>query len=587
MTLLWCRTRQQASADSSDGGECPCPPPPDEPKEEDPRFSHITVLPLSVWREHIRPLLEFWEAAGLRVVCKALKASVEEWPMRLGEQPDRDWPDRRLNDVAPEVLVAALTCFPTTESVRVSFDFPPSPAETPRLVEFLKGHGGTLKRFEAVDFEAQYFLEAAVQAGALPNLTDFDLSLKDRDHRQVLLEGMLERLEDVRITVTPNEDDPHDCFAPLEHLRRLRHLRRLSLEWSAKDVVVSPRFIPPSLKSLTLSIRPLAALERLLLELPCMLQESGASLEDITVIDQGYGRDLTINKCGAALGQVFRLCSSTLKMVELVGERILGSAGIREWSSGLTSCCATLEVLHIPLSALSALLATSPCFLRLTELVLKGEPEDANFFTLPVWDVMANGRLPALVTLRIKAHQLPLDFLEGEGAGDGERRLTRAFEAVAGTLEHLTLYASPGEDRSEHASYELGAAIGKLCRLRDLRIDISSDARAYQAFARGLATSGGCPEPFVMAPGVVETNFHLLTSVPSLIVRSVRELCINGRGCTEEEALLLCCGVVQVGGSKCALGLHLRDPEWERLTPSVRECMWAILSSGGFEADTR
>jgi hypothetical protein len=39
--------------------------------------------------------------------------------------------------------------------------------------------------------------------------------------------------------------------------------------------------------------------------------------------------------------------------------------------------------------------------------------------------------------------------------------------------------------------YELGVAVGKLRRLKDLALDLSEDGRAYHAVAQGLAASGG------------------------------------------------------------------------------------------------
>jgi hypothetical protein len=54
-------------------------------------------VPLSVAQEHLSPLLSVREAAGLRVVNKALKASVREWPVHLGNEPE-------LKNVGPEDL---------------------------------------------------------------------------------------------------------------------------------------------------------------------------------------------------------------------------------------------------------------------------------------------------------------------------------------------------------------------------------------------------------------------------------------------------------------------------------------------------
>jgi hypothetical protein len=84
------RLHGQASADSSTGGKRPCPSAPLDPlargdrREEGPRLSLVTALPRSVWQEHLMPMLWLTAAARLKVVCKALKVLVMEWPMRLG-----------------------------------------------------------------------------------------------------------------------------------------------------------------------------------------------------------------------------------------------------------------------------------------------------------------------------------------------------------------------------------------------------------------------------------------------------------------------------------------------------------------------
>jgi hypothetical protein len=68
-----------------------------------------------------------------------------------------------------------------------------------------------------------------------------------------------------------------------------------------------------------------------------------------------------------------------------------------------------------------------------------------------------------------------------------------ALEAVAGTLTHLRLQWHPDD---VNVGYELGLAVGKLRRLRDLALDLSNDGRVYHAFAQGLAASGGgLPSP--------------------------------------------------------------------------------------------
>jgi hypothetical protein len=265
-----------------------------------------------------------------------------------------------------------------------------------------------------------------------------------------------------------------------------------------------------------------------------MLQASGARLENfqIACTDENH------TGCGAALGQVLQACSTTLKTVKLM--RNWGvpfdAACLRELVPGLVSCCDTLELLWGPWSVFSALPATCPTFPRLTELYLEGGDGSAVDLASPAWDIMASGRLPALASLIIVG-------AKGEGAG----RLSRALEGVAGTLTRLILTSFPGDGLPAGACYELGAAIGKLRRLSHLKLELPSGGRDCAAVGRGMAASGGCPELSAVGVWGVKKNLDWLTQEPSLIVPSVRKLILLEVCGTEEEALLLCCGLVQMG----------------------------------------
>jgi hypothetical protein len=110
-----------------------------------------------------------------------------------------------------------------------------------------------------------------------------------------------------------------------------------------------------------------------------------------------------------------------------------------------------------------------------------------------------------------------------------------------------------------------------------LEIHNLCDGRGYHAMARGLAASGGCPELFRLRHWGRASNIECLIHEPSLIMPSVRDLRV-GSFFTEEEALLLCCGLVQVG-YKYRFDDSERQPApgHSPLDGAVRACMRAIM----------
>jgi hypothetical protein len=551
----------QALADFSAGGKSPYPPAPGICKGEGPRLSLVTALPPSLLQEHLRPWLRTLEVAGLRVACKALRALVKEWPM---------------HPVAE--LQAALICFPSIiddgMTIRADREATCSRGRgvvESRVVELLRGHGGTIG--------AAPLICRASGGAAQPHLFQARLAVKDPIHRQILSGGKLRLLKDVRVTIRQSN---RKQLQALEHLRHLPDLRRLSLT-CGRALATFPPFIPPSLKALTLLIMPIGPLQSPLRELPSMLQASGASLVEFKFVC----KEELLAECGAALAQVLRTCSSTLKTLELAGS----SGERRDYSyisdlvPGLMSCCDTLEILKCPWAVFSALLATCPTFPRLTNLSLKGRAGAAIDLTSPVWNIMASGRFPALDVLDITFSHGIL-WRQGEG-GD---RLARAFEAVAGTLQLLSLkygfdHIRGTESVPAEACYEVGVAIGKLRRLRYLSLDLLPDGRDYRAVGRGVAASGGCPELFELSVGGLESNLDWFITDSSLILPSVRNLYINGRG-TVEEILLLCCLWV-LAGYQHLLCIRMSDADEHALPPAVSECMRAILSYHGMNALVR
>jgi hypothetical protein len=512
------------------------------------------------------PWLSVKEAAGLREVCKALKVLVMGWPMKL---------------IVERNLEAALRCFPAAECVLfILSEEPLAPVEESRVVELLRGHGGTLKKVMPWGEGAERLLSSAVRAGVLPSLTSFHFSLDNLIHREILLGGILRLVEEVDVMMTRVDQEQ---LAALGHLRDLPHLRRLSLSCNGALEAAFPPFIPPSLKALNLDIERVTVLESLLRGLPSMLQASGATLE---AFELRRTRELSAEG-GAALVQVLRSSSSTLKIVDLQDyEEYLGPACIRDLVLCLMRCCNRIEVLHCPWAVFSALPATCPAFPRLKKLHLHGGTREAIDLASPALDTIASGRLPALATLDIRTK---CDFslggpLEGEETREGVRRLARALGGVAGTLRRLSLQGSWGDGLPAGAYHELGAAIGKLRRLRHLELVLPSDGRDCAAVGRGLAASGGCPELSAVGVWGVKGNLDWLTQEPSLIVPSVRKLVLLEVCGTEEEALLLCCGLVQMG-YKHRLYALLTDTDDQVFPLSHLACLRAIVRGGGMNAD--
>jgi hypothetical protein len=563
----------QAPAGSSVCGKRPRPPTPGEQEEENNRRLNLaTALPRDVWQEHVRPLLPVREAAQLRGVCKALKEPVVSLAMDLSSG------SMALTVTTPRELKAALTCFPATKSLDTCFSESLSPAEKSWVVKLLRAHGGTLRRVNG----SPQRLSSAVRRGALPNLHYFRFKLEDPTHRQILSGGMLRFLEDVDVSINAEH------LAALEHLRHLPHLRRLAMWGDGAENAAFPPFIPLSLKSLTLMIGPVGLLKSLLHEMPSRLEASGAELEEIVL---SCKEDLSAEG-GAVIGQVLRACKSkgksALKTVRLLGapDR-LGAACNRALAPGLVEC-AQLEVLHCPWDVFSALPATGPVgegvepvFPSLIELCLEGCDGENLDLASPAWDIVANGHLPALTTLNVKTARGFSVGGPGEGGGASAEsgRLARAFEAVGSTIMSLRLYDMGVNGLPLVARYELGAAIGKLRRLRHLELELFTYGWDYMAVGQGMAASGGCPELFKVEIHGVQQTVDWLTHAPSLIVPSVRDLHISGTS-TEDEALLLCCGLVQMGYkyrlSDCLLSF---TSDRLGLPPPTRACMRAILST--------
>jgi hypothetical protein len=124
----------------------------------------------------------------------------------------------------------------------------------------------------------------------------------------------------------------------------------------------------------------------------------------------------------------------------------------------------------------------------------------------------------------------------------------------------------------EALGYEVGVAVGKLRRLRDLALDLSDDGRTYHAVAQGLAASGGDrPLPLlwrVVVVAAAQANADLLASLLFPSVRVFRSAPFN-----TQAALLSACALRQVGYKHTwAVSLLTRSREAETAVRAIAEC---------------
>jgi hypothetical protein len=430
--------------------------------------------------------------------------------------------------------------------------------------------------------------------GALPSLKGVGVSLSEESHRAFLTEGLLGGMHELRLMVASRRKMAPQSAA-LGLVRQLPALAKLELEIHGggnddededddlePPEVQWPPFIPPSLKTLGLGwwSRREPAAEQLMRALPGMLGASGAALERLKVTMPD-----TQDELGDGLfylAQLLRHCSPTLKHLHLsawAAEGIIVATGdgdyedvqmdqLRmEWAELLAgvSACRELKVLVLPIIEVETVFPPGTAFARLTHLEISDcerdwPPYECHAGVVTLWEVMASGGLPALAHFKLQ--------LEGLwGSGEMMSRVAPALEAVAGTLTHLhlkhfvyggSMYAGRLSDEVK-VGYELGVAVGKLRRLKDLALALSEDGRPYHAFAQGLAASGGDrPLPLLWRVRVVsevKANADLLASL--LLLLSSVHVFIMALS-SERSALLTACGLGQAGYKHIWLGRQMQ-----------------------------
>jgi hypothetical protein len=525
-----------------------------ESADEQPQPLPTRPIPLAVWEDHLLSLLDSRDAARLRCTCKALSVVVREHV-------------KDLRGVKLDKLQAALTTFPRARSVGLREGGLEGWGAQQRegLVTWMRGggHGRGITTVRTTSRRSLIldFVHSAVRRGALPSLKGVAAVLGIPPHRATLTRGLRRIMHELRLTITRfHTYDFGPQLAALGLVRELPALAKLEVVVSKDDrtddePVEWPPFIPPSLKALRILTERSPMGRSLLPALPDVLEASGARperLEIILLTDFNARGDGLVH-----LAQAVRCCARTLKILRLVGEsgRLVvhkGSADYarecerlrEEWVELLAgvSTCRELEVLALPAVKIEPLFPPGTAFTHLTHLEIsdfeREHPPGAG--VMGPWELMASGRLPALTRLKLK---LPGGW---KGAEEVKTRMAPAFEAVAGTLTHLYLATPDDAAWVVEAGYELGVAVGKLRRLKDLALGLTKDGQAYHAVAQGLAASGGDgPPPFLWRVGVVDKVCSAPDLLASLLLPSVRVFVSfyhNSQG-----ALLTACALRQVG----------------------------------------
>jgi hypothetical protein len=159
----------------------------------------IAHLPTAVWEDHLLPLVVCKEAARLGSTCKALKVVM------------RDHYRGDLGMVAIDKLKAALMTFPRARSGELTGDYGQI-SKSWGLLEWLcvGGHGRDITTLTTT--QPKYVNDIsttvlkALRQGALPSLRSVDVDLMSDTQREVLMEGLLGAMHELRLRLS--DDDP-------------------------------------------------------------------------------------------------------------------------------------------------------------------------------------------------------------------------------------------------------------------------------------------------------------------------------------------------------------------------------------------
>jgi hypothetical protein len=395
---------------------------------------------VALWEDHLLPMLTHKDAARLGCTCKAQRLISREHFKDLGS-------------IEVKQLPAALTTFPKMRTVELKDS--PSWVDTDLepLVEWLRdgGRGRGLERVilnESIQWSRKSIISEALRQGSLTSLRNLAVDLECPTHRQALTGGLLAAMHELDLCVECAEIQ----LAALGAVRQLPALVKLHvrLYGDGDDPVQWPAFIPPSLKTLCIDFFDDGRLsnESFLCALPSLFGASGPRLERLEVILPSFE---SMGDGLLHLAQALRFCSPTLKDLVLRawgpdpdfiptnrGDYASEVERLRvQWADVLAgvSACRELEALALPPIEVGSWFPPGTAFARLTHLEIsdheREHPPDAGVMGL--WDLMASGGLPALTKLGVR--------LEGRWGGVEEIKtlVAPAFEAVAGTLTHLSL----------------------------------------------------------------------------------------------------------------------------------------------------
>jgi hypothetical protein len=511
-------------------GDHPASPHPGPPPQPLP----TRAVPATLWEDHLVPLLTRQDAARLQCTCKALSILVREY-----------FKDLSRYTVTMDEVKAALTTFPRARTIVISGG---DPGYVNELLEWLRegGQGRHLERVQVEGSSLDDFVHRALQETALPSIRSVDVCLSEELHRASLTDAMRE------LQLTNDASDVQSLEAQLSALGLVRQLPALTkleigVGFGDEEPPRWPPFIPPSLKALHIVLDQLITDESFLRAVPGMLAGSGAKLEHLEVGCTWAGEQ-QVGEGLVYLAQALHCCSPTLKGFFLKTPELRPS--LSQWADFLVgvSACGELQMLVLPHTKVEPLFRPGTVFARLVRLEIwdseRERQPDAGVMGL--WELMASGGLPALVKLKVR-------FTGRWWSAEVMRtRVAPAFEAVAGTLTHLQLgkYGDDmwlGVDLDLDVAYELGVALGKLRRLNTLSISMSSDGRAFDALAQGLAASGQDPPlPLLWRLELLSSIWHNGDLVASLLLPSVRILALNFKS-DVNTILIMACGLRQAG----------------------------------------